>query len=132
MLASTCMEKLSGILKVCMHTHTHTSPRSLFLIVKLYYSFAVLASYALQFYVPMDFLEPPLYKKLRLDKLMYWFPRHHGKIRTLVQLSFRTSLVILTGGQTSYTFRCGKHVNCVRSAIGENSMFTQPLRFKRQ
>ena len=69
----------------------------LFNIVKLYYAYAIFASFMLQFYVPMDFLEPPLYKKLQLDKLMYRYPNHHSKIKLSVQLSFRTALVILTG-----------------------------------
>ena len=70
---------------------------SFFLLAKLLFAYATLASFLLQFYVPMDFLEPPLYEKMKLGQLMYYFPRHHGKVKLLVQICFRTSLVVLTG-----------------------------------
>ena len=79
------------------HTHTHTPSNRLFLIVKLYYAYAIFASYTIQFYVPMDFLEPPLYDKLRLDYFVYRFPRFHSKIILLIRLAFRTTVVVITG-----------------------------------
>ena len=79
------------------HAHTHTHMHSFFNIAKLFYSYAILSSFLLQFYVPMDFLEPPLYDKMRLDQLMYYFPRHHNKVRFFVQILFRTLLVLFTG-----------------------------------
>lgn len=72
-------------------------PCSFFLLARLLYAYATLASFLLQFYVPMDFLEPPLYEKMKLGQLMYFFPRHHNKVKLLVQICFRTSLVVLTG-----------------------------------
>ena len=76
------------------HAHTHTSSNRLFLIVKLYYAYAIFATYLVQFYVPMDFLEPPIIERLHLARL---FPRHHAKIQYLVPIIFRTFLVIVTG-----------------------------------
>ena len=70
---------------------------SVFLLAKLLFAIATLASFVLQFYVPMDFLEPPLYEMMKLGRLMYYFPRHHEKLKLLVQIGFRTSLVLLTG-----------------------------------
>ena len=70
---------------------------SMYIIAKIFFAYATLASFLLQFYVPMDFLEPPLYEKMKLGQLMYYFPRHHGKVKLLVQICFRTSLVVLTG-----------------------------------
>ena len=81
---------------LCHHlfdTHIY----SFFLVAKLLYSYATLASFPLQFYVPMDFLEPPIYEKMKLGQLMYYFPRHHNKVKIIVQLVFRTSIVLLTG-----------------------------------
>ena len=82
-----------------MHTHIHTNfPHcSVFLIVKFYYSYAIFASFLIQFYVPMDFLEPPLNKLMRMNKLQYYFPRHHNKIRVGVENCFRALLVMITG-----------------------------------
>jgi len=60
--------------------------------VKLYYSYAIFATYMVQFYVPMDFLEPPLY-----NHLLFRFPRHHAKLQLLIQIVFRTVMVAVTG-----------------------------------
>lgn len=70
---------------------------SIFLVAKLLLIYNAFASYLLQFYVPLDFLEPPLYKKLKLDYLTYKFPKYHNWIKTAVQLGFRTLLVLFTG-----------------------------------
>jgi len=45
-----------------------------FTIAKFFYGYAIFASYMLQFYVPMDFIEPALYGRIKLDLLPYWFP----------------------------------------------------------
>lgn len=60
--------------------------------MKLYYSYAIFATYMVQFYVPMDFLEPPLY-----NHLLFRFPRHHAKLQFLIQIVFRTVMVAVTG-----------------------------------
>ena len=58
----------------------------------------------LQFYVPMDFLERPIYDTMRLDKLLYYSPKHHQKIKSLIQMSIRTALVIVTGNNSLYAY----------------------------
>lgn len=68
---------------------------AVFIIVKLYFTYAIFASFALQFYVPMDFLEPPFFSRLKLDKLTYYFPRFHNQVKLAIQLAFRTFLVVL-------------------------------------
>jgi proton-coupled amino acid transporter len=68
-----------------------------FVLAKLLYGVAIFTSFLLQFYVPMDFIEPPLYAKLKLDYLTYKFPKFHGVIQTTIKLGFRTILVLFTG-----------------------------------
>ena len=52
----------------------------------------------LQFYVPMDFLEPIVYDRiLRLDRLTYYYPRCHGVLRMLAESVFRVIIVLLIG-----------------------------------
>ena len=67
------------------------------MIARFFFAYAIFASYMLQFYVPMDFLEPSLFELLKVDRLTYRFPRHHEKLKTVIQLTFRTIVVILTG-----------------------------------
>ena len=74
------------------HTHTHTPSNRLFLIVKLYYAYAIFATYMVQFYVPMDFLEPPL-----IETVHCLFPHHHARIECPVKIIFRTFVVAITG-----------------------------------
>lgn len=74
----------------------------LFIIVKLYFAYAIFASYLLQFYVPMDFLEPSFFDLIKTDRLPYYFPRYHEQIKAGIQYAFRTVLVILTGEQQFY------------------------------
>ena len=85
------------MLSVCFNSLFLLFCFSIFLLAKLLFAIATFASFVLQFYVPMDFIEPPLYEKMRLGKLMYYFPRHHDKLKLLIQISFRTTLVLLTG-----------------------------------
>ena len=63
---------------------------SLFLMTKMLFAYSVFATYLLQFYVPLDFLEPPLYKRINLNN------RPHI-VQTLIQLGFRTFIVLITG-----------------------------------
>lgn len=63
---------------------------SLFLMTKMLFAYSVFATYLLQFYVPLDFLEPPLYKRIDLNN-------RPGIVQTLIQLGFRTFIVLITG-----------------------------------
>ncbi len=66
--------------------------------MRLFFSYIILVSFMLQFYVPMDFLEPVVYNKvLKLDHLTYRFPRYHGVVKMLAQSVFRVILVLLIG-----------------------------------
>ena len=68
-----------------------------FFLAKLYYAYAIFAGYLLQFYVPMDFLETPLYSRLRLHTLEYKYPRQRHRIFPFFQILFRVVVVIITG-----------------------------------
>ena len=61
------------------------------------FAYSVFSSHLLQFYVPMDFLEPPFYKYIKLDYVTYKYPKYHNVIKTAIQLGFRTGFVLLTG-----------------------------------
>lgn len=68
------------------------------LIVRLFFCFVVFVSFMLQFYVPMDFLEPIVYEKiLKLYILEHRFPRHHRVLRLLIETVFRVSVVLIIG-----------------------------------
>lgn len=64
----------------------------------------------LQFYVPMDFLEPSIIKGIGWFKekfllvMLYRYPAHHRKIDTAVQLLFRTLIVLFIGGLDLYVY----------------------------
>lgn len=70
---------------------------SIFLLTKLLFAYSIFMSYLLQFYVPMDFLEPIVFKVLRLEKLFARFPRNRQVLVTIAQIGLRTILVLLTG-----------------------------------
>ena len=70
---------------------------SFFVLAKMFYSYAIFATYMVQFYVPMDFLEPVLYKYLRLHKLKDRFPTHHSTVKTAIENLFRAMVVMVTG-----------------------------------
>lgn len=55
-------------------------------IAKLYFSYDIFVTYLVQFYVPMDFLEPPLLSRLG------------AKHENLKRNVFRTVIVIITAG----------------------------------
>ena len=68
------------------------------MIVKLYFAYAIFASFLLQFYVPMDFLEPPLFELIKVDRwMLYYFPRRHALLKTVIQFTFRSVIVIIIG-----------------------------------
>jgi len=67
-----------------------------FHIVKLYFSFAIFVTYALVFYVPMDFIEPPLFKALKINNRKW--------SKKIFQLIFRTVIVIITGTSVTVTY----------------------------
>ena len=67
-------------------------------ITKLYFSYAIFVTYLVQFYVPMDFLEPPL------TVLM---GRACGKKYEYHKLTaFRTIIVIITGNGKLNVYKC--------------------------
>lgn len=68
-------------------------------IAKLYLSYAIFVTYALVIYVPLDFMEPPLFKRLKIDKMK------QPKKAFLFQAVFRSSLVLITG-RNNFTY-CG-------------------------
>ena len=70
---------------------------SLFTLAKLSIVFATFAVYMVQFYVPLDFMEPVISKKLKLDSLTYRFPNSHHLIQNFIFCTGRTVLVIMTG-----------------------------------
>ena len=67
------------------------------MLAKLGIGVAIFITYMIMFYVPMDFLEPYVYKLIKLDMLTYHYPRHYNMIQSLVQVMFRSSLVLMTG-----------------------------------
>ena len=70
---------------------------SFFSLAKLYYAYAIFAGYLVQFYVPMDFLEVPLYSRLRLHRLEYRYPHRRRWIFFSFQTIFRLLVVLITG-----------------------------------
>ena len=60
-------------------------------IAKLYLCYAIFVTYALVFYVPLDFMEPPLFRRLKIDK------NKQPKRAFLLQTVFRSVLVLITG-----------------------------------
>lgn len=91
-----CINKIIFIL----HTVCASFYRA-FLVAKLYFAYAIFASFMLQFYVPMDFLEPPLNRIINMLKerylLVYRFPEHHNILNTVLLLVFRTLIVLVIG-----------------------------------
>ena len=72
---------------------------SLFLITKMLFVVSIFVSYMIQFYVPMDIIEPLILKWI--DQLTNKLPplcmSYQATIKTVLQLCFRTLLVLLTG-----------------------------------
>ena len=64
---------------------------SVFLVAKLLFAYDIFATYLLQFYVPLDFLEPLVLKVL---------PKRYTQLhrcRLVLILAFRTAIVFVTG-----------------------------------
>lgn len=84
-----------------IHLSLSLSMYRVFIIVVLYYGYVVFASFMLQFYVPMDFLEIPFFKLIRLDskidRLSYSHPHLHGPAKWIAHTIFRTTIVLITG-----------------------------------
>ena len=88
-------ETIFKLRTVCVSSHRA------FLVAKLYFAYAIFASFMLQFYVPMDFLEPPLNRIINRLKerhyLVYRFPAHHNWLNTVLLLVFRTLVILVIG-----------------------------------
>lgn len=63
-------------------------------IAKLYLCYAIFVTYALVLYVPVDFMEPPMFRRLKVDK------NRQPKRAFLFQVVFRSVLVFITGRNT--------------------------------
>ena len=91
-------------------SHSHTLINSnfhrVFLIVVLYYAYVIFASFMLQFYVPMDFLEIPFFRLTRIeqwtDRILYSNPRLHKPVTWILHTIFRTVVVLIIGS----TYEC--------------------------
>jgi proton-coupled amino acid transporter len=81
-------------------TSTRIAAKTVFIIAVLYYGYAIFASFMLQFYVPMDFLEVPFFKLIRMERvidyLFYSRPHWHGPVKWTLHTLFRTTLVLVT------------------------------------
>ena len=82
----------------------------IFIITKFFYAYAIFASFLLQFYVPMDFLEPAFYGRIKVDRLEHRFPRHHKKLAHLIQMLFRSVIVILIGNDGPVEVVCARYI----------------------
>ena len=61
----------------------------MYIIAKIFFAYATLASFLLQFYVPMDFLEPPILERLN--------PKSRKDVKFLIQILFRSTIVLFIG-----------------------------------
>ncbi|CAI8057910.1 Proton-coupled amino acid transporter 1 [Geodia barretti] len=84
-----------------LQSPARVAANTIFTIVVLYYAYAIFASYMLQFYVPMDFLEIPFFRLIRaesyIDRLFYSHPRLHTPVKWILRTVFRTVIVSITG-----------------------------------
>ena len=97
-LVSSLFQSMIVRIKLFNKLFFHVAFHRLFLLVKLFFSYIIFVAFMLQFYVPMDFLEPIVYHKLlKVDHLTYRFPRCHGFIQGLIQNGFRVVIVLLIG-----------------------------------
>ena len=76
----------------CMYD-TSSLPHRLYHIAQLYIAFTIYITHALQFYVPMDFIEPPILLKLKL--LDTENNKRKKVLRFLVQVAIRTFIVLI-------------------------------------
>ena len=83
------------------HTLINSNFHRVFLIVVLYYAYVIFASFMLQFYVPMDFLEIPFFRLTRIeqwtDRILYSNPRLHKPVTWILHTIFRTVVVLIIG-----------------------------------
>ena len=90
----------------------------IFIITKFFFAYAIFASFLLQFYVPMDFLEPAFYGRIiKMDSFVYRFPRHHKKLALLIQMLFRSVIVILTGNDGPVEVVCARYICASSQAL---------------
>ena len=68
-------------------------------MVKLCYAYVIFASYGLQFYVPMDFLEPTFFNFIKSTE--YRFPNYYERLKPLIQIMFRTVIGLIIGESIS-------------------------------
>ena len=73
----------------------------LFLIVRIFYSYVILATFLLQFYVPMDFMEPPVNKAI--ERLKEKFHLESDTVNVILLSAFRTVIILLIG-MSSYLY----------------------------
>ena len=67
----------------------------LFMIARIFYSYVIFATFLLQFYVPMDFMEPPVNKGIeQLKEKFHW---KSDNVNVIVLSAFRTVIVLLIG-----------------------------------
>ena len=64
---------------------------SFYIIAKILFAYATFASFLLQFYVPMDFLEPAILEQMKLNT------EAHKSIKVVVQIFFRSVTVLFIG-----------------------------------
>ena len=80
-----------------------------FLVTKLLFALDIFVTYLLQFYVPLDFLEPLILKVLPSNRITYWS-------KMAVILPSRTVIVLLTGVCVCVCVRACVCV-CVRACV---------------
>ena len=87
-----------------------------FHVSKLLFCFAIFVTYMLCFYVPMDFLEPPLLRWLNIDKTM--------KAKKLsFHVIFRSTIVAITGKYTCHKVFMANRLYCM-CAIHSHTIHT--------
>ena len=64
---------------------------SFYIIAKILFAYATFASFLLQFYVPMDFLEPAILEKMKLNTTT------RSEFKVIVQVFFRSVTVLFIG-----------------------------------
>ena len=79
------------------YDHALANTCSFYIIAKIFFAYATLASFLLQFYVPMDFLEPVFLERMK--------PSTSKDIKFLVQIFFRSVVVLFIG-------QCSEDCNC--------------------
>ena len=81
---------------------THASIFSVMLLIKLLLIFGIFLSHSIQFYVPMDVMEPRIVTmfKLLVKKLPPMFVIYEDTMQRAVQTIFRISIVIFTGNNS--------------------------------